>query len=105
MGGPFNPNTLLPTSLQLNRIQQIRQLHPQQHQVLINREQDNEKKEKQQRVNSRDKTAKTRIQKESMDQRNNGSGRDAENRENEGNNEDNKQDIKFKKGHYLDIKV
>lgn len=64
MTQPVNPNTDLPMSLRMERIQQARQIQNSQQQGFIAQQAEHEKKLKQQRVNENSETDKAKIRDE-----------------------------------------
>lgn len=61
MTHPINPNTNLPMSFQVEKIQQMKELQPGQQQSFTNEQVDLENKLKQQRVNQNNKAEQSKI--------------------------------------------
>lgn len=104
MTAPMNPNTLLPMSLQVDKIQQAKQLHPAQQQGLVSQQLEQQKQEQKNRVNANQETEYARVE-EDQSRGNTGHG-EAETNNEQGEKE---QEVKKKgtsgRGSYVDIKV
>ncbi len=102
----INPNTNIPMSLQVEKIQQMRSVHDMQQQGQITQETEEQNRLHNQRVNSNDGTDKASIREKQ--EKNNQSKKERHSNNNKNNSEDQKDDeiqLGVKKGRILDVKV
>ncbi len=102
----INPNTNIPMSLQVEKIQQMRSVHDMQQQGQITQETEEEKRLHNQRVNSNDGTDKASIREKQ--EKNNQSKKEKQSKNRKSNSEDKNEDeiqLGIKKGRILDVKV
>lgn len=106
MTQPINPNTNIPMSLQVEKIQQLKNTHNMQQQGQLSQQADVENKLKQQRVNSNTETDQARIsKKEEQNQSGNNKNMNQNTDENEQDEKEDLKDKKLKKGRIIDVKV
>lgn len=104
MSNPLNPNTLLPMSLQVDKMEQTRLLQPGQQQGHLAQQMKAEDREKENRVNPHEKTENARVSED-----NQGEPREQHKHKNEARSGENKEENRSKsrngKGLYIDIKI
>ena len=90
MTNPLNPNTLLPMSLEVDKIQQIKQLYAMEKQSLIARQRDAKNEKLQTKVNAKDESDSVKIREDESDSNKNFSekkkNQDHEQQDDEGDN-------------------
>jgi len=99
----INPNTLLPMSLQVDKIQQLKQHQSSQHQGIIAQDMNIKNREKQNKVNSNEESAKALINNEKQGKEKN-QCKKRQGEEDGSDSEENK-DFSSMKGSYIDVKV
>ncbi len=102
----INPNTNIPMSLQVEKIQQMRSVHDMQQQGQITQETEEEKRLHNQRVNSNDGTEKALIREKQ--EKNKQSKKEKQSDDKKNNSSDQKKDdsqLGVKKGRILDVKA
>lgn len=105
MTQPINPNTNIPMSLQVEKIQQMRHVHDMQHQGQLTQEIEEQKQMHKQRVNANDETDKALIR--DKQEKNKGKKKKKQTRDDKKNSESNDEKMQqsTKKGRILDVKV
>ncbi len=103
MTEPLNPNTLLPMSLQVDKMEQTRLLHSAQQHGFLAQQMDTENKEKQNRIDSKEETENVKIEDDNQEQ-NQKHKREMNERE-EGKKDNSKDRNRDGKGLYIDIKI
>lgn len=104
MSNPLNPNTLLPMSLQVDKMEQNRLLQSGQQQGLLAQQMNVEDKKKENRVNPHEKTEKARVSEDDQEET-----REQHKHKNEARSGEDKEENRSKsrdgKGLYIDIKI
>lgn len=101
---PINPNTDLPMSFRVEKIQQMRQTQSEQQLSYINQQLELENEQKQQRINENEKAEQAKI----MDEQQQQSFKDKEDNDQSNTNEKKEQQSKKMtgvKGSIIDVKV
>ncbi|MFW6386436.1 MAG: hypothetical protein ACOCZM_00555 [Bacillota bacterium] len=101
MTQPINPNTNLPMSLQVDKIQQIRQTRPEMLQAQLAHRLDRINDEKQTRVNSNQEAENKKI---GEDESSNSGQGNSQSRD-EKDESDKKRNNRGNRGRYIDIKI
>ncbi|MFW5991823.1 MAG: hypothetical protein ACOCQN_01365 [Halanaerobiaceae bacterium] len=104
MTQPVNPNTDIPMSLRVEKLQQLKQVHNMQQQGHLSQQDEIENRLKQQRVNDNTETDGTRIR-EKDEKNQSGSEDNKKDRDNETDKKEDKKIPELKKGGILDVKV
>ena len=104
MTNPLNPNTLLPMSLEVDKIQQIKQLHAMEKQSLIARQRDAKNEKLQTKVNAKDESDSVKIREDESDSNKNFSA-NQKNQDHEQQDDEKEQQQDSAKGNYIDIKI
>ncbi|HLV10045.1 MAG TPA: hypothetical protein VKY40_07550 [Halanaerobiales bacterium] len=108
MAQPVNPNTDIPMSLQVEKLQQIRNTHSNQQQGQLAQELALEEKVQSQRVNTNNETDRVLIREkneENKGQREESEGEENDRKEQLAGKRDGNRKAALTKGKYIDIKV
>lgn len=107
MSQQLNPNTILPMSLEVDRIHQINEQQPANKQALTAEQLHSRHNERQQQVNTSSKTEQKRVSdnnSENKGQAKNEQGRDKKRQQSEKDKKDNSSHLKHR-GQYIDVNI
>lgn len=101
MSDPINPNTLIPMSLEVERIAEIRKVQDSNNQNMLSQMQENTDKKKNKTVKQKDKSENRTINKDGE----HSNPRQGQERENQDKKDDTNETSAKSKGHFVDIKI
>lgn len=100
MSDPINPNTLVPMSLEVERIENIRQVHSSNEQKMLAQNKQKEDKKKEKSVNKKEKSENLIIDKEDEKKQKQEKDNQDEDKDEKQENKNNKQ-----KGSVIDVRI
>ncbi|MFW6380918.1 MAG: hypothetical protein ACOCZ3_00105 [Bacillota bacterium] len=105
MSNPINPHTLLPMSLQVDELEQARQLQLMKDQDLLSRKKIREDRLKQERVNQNQDPEKARVDSEDRENNRNSQQQTQQQQRSPGEQHEESANSSTSKGRIIDVKI